>query len=130
MRKKLLIITALQSFSVTGGTLEIIVPPFDQSAQVISCPFNLGSPGILSLVNGISITGNSNPNGFRDSIFLSQIGKLLINGAFYLRNKKDKNINALAVKRRCGSGQRAGDKSTFEFDSINYLTIINLINIR
>ena len=92
-------VSAGTSFAFSGGTLQIINPPFGNNSQSISCPFNFGTNSILKLGNGTSTTSSNNINGFGGSLFPAQIGKLIMNASTMSGNRIFKNLNALTLKK-------------------------------
>lgn len=68
----------MQSFSFSGGTLQIVDPPLGVASQALNCPYNFGVNSTLILGNGISLTASNNTNGFGGSQFPPQIGRLIL----------------------------------------------------
>ena len=92
------IVNGVNSFSFTGGTLQIIDPPLGSTSQAISCPsFNFGNNSILKFGNGISTTTSNNINGFGGSLLPPQIGGLILDAATMGNNRIFKNLNPLNV---------------------------------
>lgn len=90
---------AVSSFSFSGGTLQIIDPPFGANSEAIDCPnFNFGNNSILKFGNGSSVTAGNNTNGFGGTLLPPQIGRLIIDAATNGNNRHFKIINALTVK--------------------------------
>lgn len=89
---------AMQSFVFTGGTLQIIDPPFGVASQAISCPYNFGINSILVLGNGISLTASENPNGFGGEGFPPQIGRLVLDAGTAGSNRQLTITQPLSVK--------------------------------
>lgn len=88
----------MNSFSFTGGTLQLIDPPIGVSSQAIFCSYNFGANSTLILGNGISATASNNPNGFGGSGFPPQIGKLILDASLPGNNRKLKITKPLSVK--------------------------------
>ncbi|MEO7768073.1 MAG: hypothetical protein ABIS01_11630 [Ferruginibacter sp.] len=101
-------VQGMQSFNFSGGTLEIVDPPYGASTQAISCPYNFGPLSILSFGNGISTTASANPDGFGGDFFPSIIGKLVINASTKTGNRQLVNKKSLTIRGSCdvraGSG--------------------------
>ena len=92
------IANGVNSFSFTGGTLQIIDPPLGTNSQAISCPtFNFGNNSILKFGNGSSTTASNNINGFGGSLLPAQIGSLILDAATMGNNRIFKNLNPLNV---------------------------------
>ncbi len=93
------IANGVNSFSFTGGTLQIIDPPLGTNSQALNCPtFNFGDNSILKFGNGISITASNNINGFGGSLLPAQIGSLIMDAATTGNNRIFKNLTPLDVK--------------------------------
>ncbi|MFT3681670.1 MAG: G8 domain-containing protein [Ferruginibacter sp.] len=90
--------TGMQSFSFTGGTLQIIDPPIGVASQAINCPYSFGINSTLILGNGISLTASANPNGFGGSQFPPQIGKLILDAGTKNGNRQLTITKPLNVK--------------------------------
>ena len=88
----------MQSFSFTGGTLQLVDPPIGLASQAINCPYNFGINSTLLLGNGISQTASSSPNGFGGDGFPPQIGKLILDASTTGGNRLLKITKPLTVK--------------------------------
>jgi hypothetical protein len=88
----------MNSFSFTGGTLQIVDPPLGVASQAISCPYNFGVNSTLVLGNGISLTASNNPNGFGGSLFPPEIGKLVLDAGTAGSNRQLTITKPLNVK--------------------------------
>jgi hypothetical protein len=88
----------LDSFSFTGGTLQIVNPPLGSNSEAIRCPYNFGAGSILKLGNGISTVDANQPNGFGGALLPGQIGRLVIDAVSTNNNRIFTNVNALTVK--------------------------------
>ena len=89
---------AMQSFSFTGGTLQIADPPFGTGSQTISCPYDFGNNSTIVLGVNTSTTAGKNPDGFGGLSFPNKIGKLIINAGTKTGNRQFINKKPLNVK--------------------------------
>lgn len=90
----------ISGFSFTGGTLQIIDPPFGANSESIKCTgFNFGENTILKLGNGVSTTASNQLNGFGGSLLPLQIGELVLDAASNENNRHFKNVNPLTISK-------------------------------
>jgi len=89
---------ALDTFSFSGGVLQIIDPPFGSNSQAINCIHDFGDSSILRLGNGISVQFSNNPNGFGGNLFPTRIGKLIFDAGTKENNRNFINLNPLIFK--------------------------------
>lgn len=88
----------VNSFSFTGGILQIIDPPFATNSQAIKCPYDFGDNTLLKFGNGISTTASNNINGFGGDLMPLKIGRLILDAAIKFNNRIFINLNPLIVK--------------------------------
>jgi hypothetical protein len=91
-------VTGMNSFSFTGGTLQIVDPPIGVVSQAISCPYPFGINSTLVLGNGISATASNSPTGFGGSLFPPELGKLVLDAGSGGNNRQLTITKPLTVK--------------------------------
>ncbi len=89
---------AMQAFSFTAGSLEIVDPPFGNISNAISCPYNFGMNSILYFGNGISTTAGGSQDGFGGQQMPSTIGRLVIDAVIRAGNRQFVNKKPLTVR--------------------------------
>ncbi|MEO7309286.1 MAG: hypothetical protein ABIX01_02730 [Chitinophagaceae bacterium] len=101
-------VPGMTSFSFTGGTLQIVDPPFSSTGNSLDCGYNFGPASILMLGDGVSTVSSNNPSGFGGNLFPDQIGKLIVNGVVQTGNRQFFVKKPLTVKGslevKAGSG--------------------------
>ena len=100
--------TGMANFNFSGGTLQIVDPPYGAASQTLNCPYDFGINSILSLGINTSATSSNNPDGFGGLSFPNRIGKLIVNAGTRNGNRQFVNKKTLSVKGsvdvRTGSG--------------------------
>lgn len=91
---------SMQSFNLSGDTIQLIDPPFGAISQAISCTYNFGINSTLILGNGISLDKSNNANGFGGSRFPPQIGRLILDAKTTTSNRQLTITKPLNVKGR------------------------------
>jgi len=92
------VMNGIKSFSFSGGSLQIIDPPFGANSQAISCRYNFGDSSTLKLGDGISTTTSNNPYGFGGNLVPFQIGKFIMDTKILTGNRHFVNLNPLSIK--------------------------------
>jgi len=92
----------MTSFNFSGGTLQVNDPPFGNTSQTISCPYDFGNNSTLVLGINTSATASKNTDGFGGLAFPNKIGKLVIDAGTRNGNRQFVIKKALNVK---GSAQ-------------------------
>jgi len=89
---------SIDSFSFSGGILQIIDPPLGNNSQAINCNYDFGDSSSLKLGDGVSTEFSNNPNGFGGNLFPTKIGKLVLDAATTEKNRIFINLNLLTIK--------------------------------
>ena len=92
--------SSMQSFNLSGDTIQLIDPPFGAIGQAISCTYNFGINSTLILGNGISLDKSNNANGFGGSMFPPQVGKVILDAKASNGNRHFIITKPLNVKGR------------------------------
>jgi hypothetical protein len=91
--------SSLQSFTFTGGTLQITDPPIGTNSQAINCSYIFGNNSVLQFGNGISKTISNNKNGFGGNHLPSQVGNFILDAGTLSNNRVFINLSPLTVKK-------------------------------
>ena len=88
-------------FIFSSGKLQFIDPPFGNTSQTISCPYNFGLNSKVIFGNGISVNASNNPNGFGGNLLPAQFGQMILDAATMSNNRIFKNLLPLIIKTSC-----------------------------
>ncbi len=92
--------SSMQSFNLSGDTLQLTDPPFGAISQAISCSYNFGINSTLILGNGISLDKSDNVNGFGGNQFPPQVGRVIVDARASAGNRQFTITKPLNVKGR------------------------------
>lgn len=93
--------TLANGFLFSGGTLQIINPPFGANSQSVNCAYDFGNGSTLLFGDGVSTISSNNPNGFGGSLLPAHIGQLVLDAATSGNNRIFKNLVPVSVKTIC-----------------------------
>jgi len=86
------------TFEFSGGTLQIVNPPFSATSEAIRCTFNFGENSTLKLGDGNSTIDCNQENGFGGFLLPEVIGRLVIDASGAGNNRVFRNMQPLTVK--------------------------------
>jgi pimeloyl-ACP methyl ester carboxylesterase len=89
----------MQSFSFTGGTMQITDPPIGANSQAINCAYLFGVNSILKFGDGVSTTASLNTNGYGGNLLPATIGNLILDAGTMANNRIFINLSPLTVKK-------------------------------
>jgi hypothetical protein len=88
----------MTSFNFSGGTLQIVNPPYGAASQALNCPYDFGNNSTLVLGISTSTIASKNTDGFGGNLFPNKIGKLIINTGTAAGNRQFTTKKALNIK--------------------------------
>ena len=90
---------SMNSFNFSGGTLQIVDPPFGANSQCLKCGFNFGTNTTLKFGDGASTAAGGYAYGFGGSLLPGQIGHFVLDAVTDIGNRFFLNTNAFLIKK-------------------------------
>jgi len=100
-------VPGMTAFNFSGGTLQIVDPPYGAAGNALDCGYNFGAASILLLGDGISTVSSNNASGFGGNLFPAQVGKVIVNGVTQTGNRQffiKKPLTVKGMEVKSGSG--------------------------